>query len=254
MPPPREEDSDHELSQMAAQLGQHRGRRLLFLLLAGATGWGGRELWLRNPEWRSTRQAPPVAEQTVAARSTAPAKAVVPRPARRRTAKAARVAVRQAATPSMAVAIAPPSAPPPLASVPAPAEPPPAEPPPEESAPEESAPEESAPEESAPEPEEQLVGEGNGEAIARGIAADKRAAIQACYERELKRTPELRGRVTVELDLAPPQRVEEVRVLDDLARPAFTQCVSDAMQHVRFLALNEEASIQLPFILTARAH
>jgi hypothetical protein len=101
-----------------------------------------------------------------------------------------------------------------------------------------------------PPPEEPAREEdGNGEAIARAIAAAKRAAVRACFERELKATPSLTGTVVVELDLAPPSRVNEVRVNDDLQRPEFTRCVSAAMKDVRFAALDEEISVRVPYVL-----
>lgn len=95
--------------------------------------------------------------------------------------------------------------------------------------------------------------DGNGEAIARAIAADKRAAVRACFESELKQTPKLRGTVVVELDLAPPNRVQAVRVNDDLERVAFTNCVTATMRDVRFAALDEEISVSVPYVLTPAA-
>ena len=92
---------------------------------------------------------------------------------------------------------------------------------------------------------------GNGEAIARAIAADQRGAVRACFERELKGDPTLHGTVAVELDLAPPNQIAAVRVSDDLERPAFTECVSAAMRHARFAALNEEVHVRVPYVLSA---
>ena len=106
--------------------------------------------------------------------------------------------------------------------------------------------EQRAPAEPAPEP----APDGNGEAIARAIAASKRAAVRACFESELKQQPTLRGNVLVELDLAPPNRVTDVRVTDDLERPAFTRCVSSEMQRVHFAALDEELSVAVPYVLS----
>ena len=103
-------------------------------------------------------------------------------------------------------------------------------------------------------PEAQVESDdGNGEAIARAIAAQKRSAIQTCFERELKQTPTLKGTLVVQLELAPPHRVNGVRVTDDLERPAFTQCVSSTMEHLTFVALNEEVSISVPYVLSGRS-
>lgn len=93
-------------------------------------------------------------------------------------------------------------------------------------------------------------GEGESERIARAIAAERRAAVRACFEHELKEQPKLAGTVVVELELAPPTRVDAVRVSDDLNRPAFTRCVTMAMQGVRFAALDEELSVSVPYVLS----
>lgn len=94
--------------------------------------------------------------------------------------------------------------------------------------------------------------DGNGEAIARMIARSKRQAVQQCFERELKRTPDLAGRVSIELELAPPSRVELVKVSDDLGRPEFTACVHATMKRLAFTGLNEEVTVQLPYTLSAQ--
>jgi hypothetical protein len=81
-----------------------------------------------------------------------------------------------------------------------------------------------------PPPAEDPTKDGNGEDIARAIAAAKRAAVRTCFEHELKETPQLTGTVVVELDLAPPNRIDGLRVSDDLNRPTFTRCVTSAME------------------------
>ncbi|MDP1826025.1 MAG: AgmX/PglI C-terminal domain-containing protein [Archangium sp.] len=101
-----------------------------------------------------------------------------------------------------------------------------------------------------PPPAEEPAKDGNGEDIARAIAAAKRAAVRTCFEHELKEQPQLRGTVIVELDLAPPNRVDGLRVSDDLNRPTFTRCVTSAMQGVRFAALDEEVSVRVPYVLS----
>jgi len=114
----------------------------------------------------------------------------------------------------------------------------------------------------APEPEPEpaavetteppLAFDGNGEEIARAIAKAKRREVQRCFEHELKRAPNLHGTVNVELELAPPQQVTAVRVSDDLERPELTACVTAAMQRLSFTGLNEEVSVRVPYVLTAR--
>ena len=75
--------------------------------------------------------------------------------------------------------------------------------------------------------------------------------MRTCFEHELKDQPRLTGTVIVELDLAPPDRIDGLRVSDDLNRPTFTRCVTSAMQEVRFAALEEEISVRVPYVLSA---
>ncbi len=91
------------------------------------------------------------------------------------------------------------------------------------------------------------------EDLARAIAQDKGGAIQLCYERELKRSPRLKGRVVVALDLVAPQKVAKVDVRDNLRRPTFTTCVHRAMKKIFFPTLREDLSIEIPFDLKAPA-
>lgn len=77
--------------------------------------------------------------------------------------------------------------------------------------------------------------------------------LQTCFERALKQSPTLKGTLIIELDLAPPHLVNQVRVSDDLDQPAFTQCISSTMEQVSFAALNEEVTVRVPYVLSARA-
>lgn len=195
---------------------------MVMMLVAGALG---RTVWdfavAVKPAAAAVLPAAPLAAEE-------PELAPLPRPARKQNVKKARVAPRgtRPAPITLPEATAMPEAPQALPEAPV-----------------------SAPPLVSGEPEEQLTFDGNGESIARAIANAKRSAVQGCFERELKRTPELRGTVTIELDLAPPQRVNAVRVTDDLDRPEFTACVTTSMQRLSFTGLNEEVSIQLPYVL-----
>ncbi len=276
---PSPQQLDPSAAPVTADFGQHRGRRALAGLLVAALVAGGATLVLGR---RSSAAAPaevaPIPEETLAVliRPPTPVKrgkgsrASAPPAARGRATKAP--ALKPERAPGATVAPAPPAAPVDVSAPPPPPLPPPAA---AIGAPEEwnelplaqpASPPAPVEVEPAPQPSvdqppsparqpqlEEQAFEGNGEAIARAIAADKRRAIQSCFEKELKDTPTLKGNVPVELDLAPPQRVDNVRVVDDLGRPTFTQCVSATMQHVTFVALNEEVSVQMPFVLTARA-
>jgi hypothetical protein len=87
--------------------------------------------------------------------------------------------------------------------------------------------------------------------LARSIASDRRGAVQLCYEHALKRDPHLHGRVTVDLQLKAPHQIGEVRVIDNLKRTSFTQCVQKAMRHLDFPPLGEDLSVEIPFALTS---
>jgi hypothetical protein len=87
--------------------------------------------------------------------------------------------------------------------------------------------------------------------LARSIASDRKGAVQLCYERQLKRDPSLKGRVTVDLQLKAPHQVGEVRVVDNLKVAAFTTCVESAMRHIDFPVLREDLAFEIPFALVA---
>lgn len=219
-----------------ADFGLHRGRRTFAaILVAGLLVWAGHALWPVAPP-DMPPPAPP--EVAIAAQPGAPPAPPPRAAAPKRRAKAARTG---APGPTRAPARAEPAA------VALPPPPPMPAPEPPEPAPEVAV---EAPPAADPEPAPEPAWDGNGESIARAIAAEKRAAVRLCFERELKQQPTLTGNVTVELDLAPPDRVNEVRVSDDLQRPAFTQCVASAMHEARFAALNEEVSVRVPYVLS----
>jgi hypothetical protein len=87
-------------------------------------------------------------------------------------------------------------------------------------------------------------------AIAKLVAAEKKGAVQLCFERELKRNPNLRGTATVELELQAPSRLAAVRVIDNLKRPKFTECVRSSMRTLSLPAVAEDVEIAIPFRLS----
>jgi len=213
--------------------GLHRGRKVVLFGLAVLIGVGAKTVWDTANE--------PLPEPAPAPAAVEAPKPVPPRPVKRGKGKrtSARRAVPEVAAPAPAQSVVEPELKPepepepePLPAAPLPA-------PPLVS--------------TEPEPQAALVlDDGNGEAIARAIQGAKRGAVQQCFERELKSNPKLSGTVVVELELAPPQQVSEVRVSDDLERPAFTQCVRAAMQSLSFSGLNEEISVRVPYAVSAR--
>lgn len=223
-----------------AELGLNRGRRLLAVLLLATPGL---VFTFAVHEVERPLALAPVAPRETSTASPPPALHPT-RPSTKRR-------------PRWSVARSPLGTPKPTSSTPPPPtpDPPPPPPPPTADPPSllEPAPARLVAEPSASEPavvDEVAASEGNGEVIARAIAASKRAAIRACFESELKQTPTLRGSVLVELDLAPPDKVLDVRVSDDLERPAFTRCVADEMHRVRFAALDEALSVAVPYVMS----
>jgi hypothetical protein len=89
----------------------------------------------------------------------------------------------------------------------------------------------------------------NAYEMAREMANERRGAVQLCYERELKRNPNLHGHVTVDLQLKAPHTVGEIRVVDNLRRESFTECVTQAMKQVDFPPLREDLTFEIPFAL-----
>ena len=260
MPAATAENPTHP-SRSAGELGLHRGRRVVAVtLVVGLAIWAG-VIGLRSKPGVAPSKKAAAAVLLVEVPPPAKHSATLPKAAAKRRSTAARIAAPSRPPPPMpapAIEPAPSLAAPPLVAATLESEPTkPALVKPEEPAATGSRPE--APpatleraEAEPPEPIVERAGDGNGEAIARAIAIDKRSAVQACFERELKQTPTLKGNVTVELDLAPGERVNAVRVIDDLDRPAFTQCVSSTMQHLSFFALNEEVFVHVPYVLSPR--
>lgn len=249
--------SDGELH---AALGLHRGRRALVAVLVLALGAVGvMSVVQREPELAPVPPPPPAVELGRAssplsqptrkirqrARSVIATKPVarevpLPRPVETLVNDAAAVPAQPLRASAVVedVARVPPA--------------PPAEEPPQDGSVESAPPLTSEALPPAP-PAEEPSQEGNGERVARAIAAEKRAAVRTCFEHELKEQPKLTGTVVVELELAPPSRVDAVRISDDLERPSFTRCVTTAMQSVRFPTLDEEISVRVPYVLTPSA-
>ncbi|HEY3446561.1 MAG TPA: AgmX/PglI C-terminal domain-containing protein [Myxococcales bacterium] len=99
---------------------------------------------------------------------------------------------------------------------------------------------------SAPVVRESLV---DLEELARSLAAQKKGAVQLCFERELKRDPRLKGSAMVRVTLEAPHRIGSISVQDDLDRHSFTKCVRTAMKSLDFPSLSEDLTVELPFAL-----
>lgn len=229
--------------EIRASLGLHRGRRVLGFMVLAVIGVALRLAWQDEPPVvPPTRAVEPNTPPTASQANRAPVRrrALGTQTHRVPPLQAAAVASARTVEPTSTL-LAPPTPAPELSDsleleVARP-EPPP-QPPPEPEAPADS----------------DERGDARAASIARAIAQEKRAAVRACYEHELKQQPELTGTVVVELQLAAPDRIEALRVRDDLNRPEFTRCVTAAMQGVHFATLDEDLSVEVPYTLQAVLH
>jgi hypothetical protein len=84
--------------------------------------------------------------------------------------------------------------------------------------------------------------------IGRAIR-DRMAEVRACYERALKRHPELGGRLMLRFVLTPAGTVAGVEVDEDtLHDPDVAACVRNAVLHWRFPAPPQKVELSFPFI------
>lgn len=81
----------------------------------------------------------------------------------------------------------------------------------------------------------------------------RKPAVQSCYERELKRTPTLQGRMVIRFAVDSRGRVARVGFEDDtLHNVAVQQCISTVMRAwVLPFQPEDEVPVALPFIFTA---
>jgi len=74
----------------------------------------------------------------------------------------------------------------------------------------------------------------DGKAISKVVNRRKRA-VKGCYEKELKRTPDLSGKVSVQFEILESGRVGEVRVLEDtIDNEAVSKCIVRQIKRWRF--------------------
>ncbi len=90
------------------------------------------------------------------------------------------------------------------------------------------------------------------DAMARFVRAHLRS-IQTCYERELKLSPELKGKLEVRLTLTPAGRVGDVEIEDDtLHNGTVLACIRSVLQSWRLpFHPDEEGAVQLSWNFVA---
>ena len=97
------------------------------------------------------------------------------------------------------------------------------------------------------------IDDGNldGKSVARKIRARKRA-FQACYERELKRNPSLKGKLVLEVTVGENGRVADIDVADNALNNAVANCIKGKMRSIRFpKPEGGEATFTYPFIFAS---
>ncbi len=94
-------------------------------------------------------------------------------------------------------------------------------------------------------------GELDGKSVARKIRARKRA-FQACYERELKRNPSLKGKLVLEVTVGENGRVADIFVADNALNNAVANCIKGKMRSIRFpKPEGGEATFSYPFVFAS---
>jgi hypothetical protein len=74
-------------------------------------------------------------------------------------------------------------------------------------------------------------------------------AIQSCYERELKRSPGLKGRLVVRFTLAPSGRTQDVEFEQNELNDAVAGCIRVVVRGWTFpLRPEAEVTIAYPFV------
>jgi TonB family protein len=81
---------------------------------------------------------------------------------------------------------------------------------------------------------------------------DRLNAIRACYERELKRNPSLKGKVVIRFNITPAGRAGDVRIEENsLGSPDVAACISGLMRSWIFpFKPPDEVPVQYPFLFT----
>jgi outer membrane biosynthesis protein TonB len=94
-------------------------------------------------------------------------------------------------------------------------------------------------------------GELDGKSVARKIRA-RRRAFQACYERQLKRNPSLKGKIVLEVTVGENGRVSDIFVADNDLNNAVANCIKGKMRSIRFPKPDGgEATFSYPFIFAS---
>lgn len=101
--------------------------------------------------------------------------------------------------------------------------------------------------------EEGGLGSINHQAVA-GVFARRKGAIKACYEKELRRNPDLKGRITLRFTIGTSGRITNISVSQNTTGDdAIASCIIDRVQSWKFDPPSGGAvTFTYPFILEAR--
>ena len=86
-------------------------------------------------------------------------------------------------------------------------------------------------------------------AAARDAVSLARPGLRSCYDAALRATPDLEGRLVLEVALARDATVREARVAtDELGSAAVATCALEKVRALRFPAALAGATARLPFV------
>jgi len=86
----------------------------------------------------------------------------------------------------------------------------------------------------------------------RKLISRKRRTVQYCYERELKRTPSLSGKITVRITIALTGRVSNVEIDDNSLNSRVARCITRKVKRWRFpKPEGEAATVAIPFVFSS---
>lgn len=93
------------------------------------------------------------------------------------------------------------------------------------------------------------AGSRDPEAITASIN-EQSASVEYCYQKRAKINPNLRGRIDLEIEIAPTGRVSTVKVIDStLGDPELDSCIERAVKRWRFGSVDSgPVKIRVPFI------
>ena len=81
------------------------------------------------------------------------------------------------------------------------------------------------------------------------VVAPKQAAVRACYDQELRRTPKLSGKFLYEFDIAPAGTIDAVRAKKPTKQTVtLDTCIINQLKTLRFPVSTTKTTVAYPFV------